>query len=249
MKLKRFAVLGCALALALSGCGGTKTKEEPKKQETKDNGKEKTKLTAEQVEAQFAMPKKGDEIAVMKVKDFGEIKIKFFKDVAPKAVENFVTHAKKGYYNGLTFHRVIEDFMIQGGDPKGNGTGGESIWGKPFEDEFPKNVPVPFPYNGAVAMANAGPDTNGSQFFIVDAAPKEAQVKAMERDHVYPEVIKAYEKHGGTPHLFAKHTVFGQVYEGMDVVDRIAKTEKKDARAGITKDPVVIESIEIGTYE
>ena len=94
----------------------------------------------------------------------GPIKIKLFPDIAPKTVENFLTHAENGYYDGIIFHRVMDDFMIQGGDPTGTGTGGESIYGGSFEDEFSEEV---FHLRGALSMANAGPNTNGSQFFIV----------------------------------------------------------------------------------
>jgi cyclophilin family peptidyl-prolyl cis-trans isomerase len=137
-----------------------------------------------------------NEIAVIETNK-GTIKIKFFPDVAPKAVENFVGLAKKGYYNGVTFHRVIDGFMIQGGDPDGTGRGGKSIWGKPFADEFsPK---YRFDRKGLLAMANAGPGTNGSQFFIT-LAP--------------------------TPHLNDRHTIFGEVVGGMDVVEKIGKVAK-----------------------
>src|SRR5690625_1176466 len=90
----------------------------------------------------------------------GAIKIKLFPELAPKTVENFLTHAENGYYNGIIFHRVIEDFMIQGGDPTGTGMGGESIWGEQFEDEF---TPLLFNIRGALSMANSGPNTNGSR--------------------------------------------------------------------------------------
>jgi peptidyl-prolyl cis-trans isomerase B (cyclophilin B) len=118
----------------------------------------------------------------------GEIVIELFDDAAPKTVDNFRTLAGKGFYDGLTFHRIIRDFMIQGGCPQGTGTGGP---GYTFEDEINDNKVV----RGALAMANAGPDTNGSQFFIVttDAAPW----------------------------LDGKHTVFGRVTDGMDVVDKL----------------------------
>ena len=112
---------------------------------------------------QLQLPKEGEEIVVMNT-NYGTIKIRLFPEAAPKAVENFKTHAKNGYYNGLTFHRVIDEFMIQGGDPNGNGTGGESIWGEPFEDEFHVDY---HHIRGALSMANSGPNTNGSQFFIV----------------------------------------------------------------------------------
>ena len=114
---------------------------------------------------QLDRPQKGETIAVMHT-SLGDISIRLFPDKAPKTVENFVTHAKNGYYDGLKFHRVINDFMIQGGDPRGNGTGGESIWGDSFEDEFDVEL---HNLRGALSMANAGPNTNGSQFFIVQA--------------------------------------------------------------------------------
>ncbi|KAB5580536.1 hypothetical protein GE09DRAFT_442887 [Coniochaeta sp. 2T2.1] len=123
--------------------------------------------------------------------NYGDIQIRLFPDAAPKAVENFVTHSKKGYYNNTIFHRVIRKFMIQGGDPLGDGTGGESIWGHHFEDEF-SNLKHDKPYT--VSMANAGPNSNGSQFFITT-----------ER----------------TPWLDNKHTIFGRAIQGFDVIHKI----------------------------
>lgn len=138
------------------------------------------------------------------------------------AVENFTTHAANGYYDGLIFHRVIQDFMLQGGDPTGTGCGGESIWGKPFEDEFDPDL---HNLRGALSMANAGPGTNGSQFFIVQASSvSESLLDQMAGlpEH-FPETVREnYRQRGGTPWLDYKHTVFGQVFEGMDVVDAIA---------------------------
>lgn len=184
----------------------------------------------------------GDTAVIMKT-SMGDIKIKLFPKEAPKTVENFLTHAKNGYYNGLIFHRVIKDFMIQGGDPTGTGMGGESIWGERFEDEFD---PALHNLRGALSMANAGPNTNGSQFFIVQAKtlpPTMAdQMKAMPE--AFPEAtIEAYEKLGGTPWLDFRHTVFGQVMEGMEVVDAIADVEVGAADKPLT--PVTINSIEI----
>ncbi|MBO8176313.1 MAG: peptidylprolyl isomerase [Bacillus sp. (in: Bacteria)] len=161
-----------------------------------------------------------NEIVVEMVTNHGTITLKLFPEHAPKAVENFVTHSKNGYYNGLTFHRVIKDFMIQGGDPNGNGTGGESIWGEPFEDEFSKEL---FHLRGALSMANAGPNTNGSQFFIVQNASLDPSFKGQMEQAGFPkEIIEAYVENGGTPWLDFRHTVFGQVIAGMDVVDKIA---------------------------
>ena len=191
---------------------------------------------------QLKAPESGDIVAVMKT-NMGEIKIKLFKKEAPKTVENFTTHAKNGYYNGLIFHRVIKDFMIQGGDPDGTGMGGESIWGRSFEDEFD---PALHNLRGALSMANAGPNTNGSQFFIVQAnsvpANMLAQMKQMPES--FPEsTVEAYEKMGGTPWLDFRHTVFGQVMEGLDVVDSIAAV--KVGANDKPVEPVVIETIEI----
>jgi len=126
----------------------------------------------------------------------GKIEIKMLPTVAPKAVENFTTHTKNGYYNGIIFHRVIKGFMIQGGDPTGTGRGGESIWGKVFDNEYKSNVVFDKPF--IVAMANAGPNTNGSQFFITTAA---------------------------TPWLNGGYTIFGEVIKGQDVVTKIENTK------------------------
>lgn len=172
--------------------------------------------------AQLEMPSKGEKIAVMKT-NMGDIKIRLFPEIAPKAVENFISHSQDGYYDGLIFHRVIKDFMIQGGDPTGTGRGGESIYGHSFEDEFDLSARN---YRGALSMANAGPNTNGSQFFIVQAKNvDEGLISQMVElaDRGFPqEVTENYKKVGGTPWLDFKHTVFGQVFEGMDVVDAIA---------------------------
>lgn len=153
----------------------------------------------------------------------GDIVIQLFPEEAPMTVENFVRLAQKGYYDGVTFHRVISDFMIQGGDPEGTGAGGQSIWGHNFEDEFSNEL---FNLRGALSMANAGPNTNGSQFFIVQNKNMPKRFIQQLRDAQYPEeVVKAY-KQGGTPWLDHRHTVFGHVTEGMDVVDEIAKVAK-----------------------
>ena len=146
-----------------------------------------------------------------------------FPQVAPKAVENFVTHSKNGYYNGQIFHRVIQDFMIQGGDPTGTGMGGESVFGKNFEDEFSLDARN---YYGALSMANAGPNTNGSQFFIVQAksVPENllSQMEQLTENGFPQEVIENYKTVGGTPWLDFHHTVFGQLINGADVLDSIA---------------------------
>jgi peptidylprolyl isomerase len=125
----------------------------------------------------------------------GTIELRLFPEVAPKAVSNFTGLIEKGYYNGIVFHRVIPEFMLQGGDPTGTGSGGQSIWGRNFEDECRPDVK--FDRKGLLAMANAGPGTNGSQFFITTAA---------------------------TPWLHMKHTIFGEVVKGYDVVEKIEQS-------------------------
>jgi len=122
----------------------------------------------------------------------GKIELQMFPKVAPLAVENFVTHVKNGYYDGVIFHRVIKGFMIQGGDPTGTGRGGESIWGKEFKNEYAPNLVFDRPF--LLAMANRGPNTNGSQFFITTVP---------------------------TPHLNGGYTIFGKVVKGQDVVRKI----------------------------
>ncbi|MCP4969786.1 MAG: peptidylprolyl isomerase [Arcobacter sp.] len=122
----------------------------------------------------------------------GEIEIELRPDLAPKAVENFVTHSKNGYYNGQIFHRIIKNFMIQGGDPTGTGRGGKSIWGEPFKDEFSANAVFDKP--GILAMANAGPNTNGSQFFIT--------------------TVPTYWLNG-------RHTIFGYVKKGNKILTKL----------------------------
>ena len=171
----------------------------------------------------------------------GAIKIKLFPEHAPKTVENFLGHAKSGYYNGIIFHRVIQDFMVQGGDPTGTGMGGESIWGNSFEDEFSDKL---FNLRGALSMANAGPNTNGSQFFIVQMKHLPSDMLRQLQGAGFPEeIIEAYAQNGGTPWLDHKHTVFGHVVEGMDIVDKIADVEKDFRDKPL--DDVKIESITV----
>lgn len=126
----------------------------------------------------------------------GKIELKMFPEIAPLAVENFTTHVKNGYYDGIIFHRIIKNFMIQGGDPTGTGRGGASVWKKEFKDEFAPNVVFDRPY--LLAMANRGPMTNGSQFFITTVP---------------------------TPHLNGRHTIFGEVVAGKDIVNKLENVD------------------------
>lgn len=170
----------------------------------------------------------------------GDIKLQLFPDQAPKTVKNFVELAKQGYYKGVIFHRVIPDFMIQGGDPTGTGAGGESIYGQAFEDEFSEEL---FNFKGALSMANAGPNTNGSQFFIVTNENVPADMVGQMKAAGYPDEVIARYQEGGTPWLNFHHTVFGQVIEGMDVAQKISQV-KRDFRDRPEED-VVIEDVEI----
>ena len=151
-----------------------------------------------------------DEQRVVLETNQGNIVMKLFPDIAPKAVENFVALVKKGYYNGTIFHRVIKNFMIQGGDPSGTGMGGESIWGAPFEDEVSQDIKFDRP--GLVAMANAGPSTNGSQFFI-STVP--------------------------TPWLNMKHTIFGEVVEGYDVVKKLENSPVDNSDSPLSEQKII----------
>lgn len=292
-KRKLLAVLFAALMLisCLFGCGEDKNNDE---QSNSPSGNTvSTAYADKEVGFQLDKPAAGETIAVMHT-TMGVLSIRFFPEAAPKAVENFITHAKNGYYNGLTFHRVIEDFMIQGGDPKGTGGGGQSIWGEAFEDEFDQKL---LNLRGSLVMANSGPNTNGSQFFINQAGPDGKSATGWKQSYDYAtlsnklsiqyqqyaayygeyftaeyptaesyinanlapdtrlvpdEVWELYAKHGGNIHLDGAwrhsggHTVFGQVYEGMDVVDAIAKVDTDTNDKPMTA--VKINAIEIKTY-
>jgi len=174
------------------------------------------------------------------VKNFGEMKVKFFDKIAPKAVENFVTHAKNGYYNGLTFHRVINEFMIQGGDPTATGTGGESIWGTGFGTELAQEL---VPYRGSLCMAmSSQPNSIGSQFFITQANYSENMNSLLKQGGYPTGLLNEYKQYGGYLSLYLQYTVFGQVYEGLDVLDKIATTKTESV-------PMIIDGINYGTQD
>jgi cyclophilin family peptidyl-prolyl cis-trans isomerase len=197
MKIRMLAVLVCVALAVTSAC-------------SKPAGNPKVPAGAES---------SGGMHAVIET-DKGVIDLEFFPGDAPKAVENFRLLAEHGYYDGLTFHRVVKGFMIQGGDPAGNGTGGESAWGGTFADEVNAESAL---YRdgyrrGIVAMANAGPNTNGSQFFI------------MHQDYALPP----------------NYVIFGKVTTGMSVVDAIAETPTKPGGEGSEPvSPQVIKKVTI----
>ena len=278
------AAMALCAAMALSGCSKDTTASDntdnTENTDNTDNTEDNGDMSQSEAEyqayldnlatqgteiTQLDMPEKGEEIAVIHT-NMGDIKVKFFEKEAPKAVENFKTHAKDGYYDGIIFHRVINNFMIQGGDPTGTGSGGESIYGGAFEDEFSPNL---YNFRGALSMANSGMNTNGSQFFIVqcptvqegyfdyidqvvekygaDKVLYNSQSGTMVKVNYSEEARQLYNENGGTPHLDYVHTVFGQVFDGMDVVDAIAgvATDSNDKPL----EDVVIESISFENYE
>lgn len=172
----------------------------------------------------------------------GTMNIKLFPEHAPKTVANFLGLAKEGYYERVTFHRIIEDFMIQGGDPTGTGMGGESIYGGEFEDEFHEEL---YNLRGALSMANAGPNTNGSQFFIVQNTGGTYNKKELVRGGWPAPIAEYYAETGGTPHLDRRHTVFGQLMDSpsFEVLDKIAHVEVDMMDKPL--EPVVILKIEV----
>ncbi len=160
--MKKIIAFTLVLATVLCLCSCGKEEEQVKGKIALPEPKPATSRTDDALGFQLNAPEIGEKVVVLET-TMGDIVIRMFPESAPKAVENFMTHADNGYYNGITFHRVIKDFMIQGGDPEGTGRGGESIWGESFEDEFNSNL---LNIRGSLAMANSGVNTNGSQFFI-----------------------------------------------------------------------------------
>lgn len=209
----------------------------------------------------FIPPVKGEKIAVISVRDYGDIKIKLFPEAAQAGVDNFVGLAEMNYYDELIFHRIIPDFMIQGGDPRGDGKGGSSLWGNKFDGGIPEGL---YHFSGAVAYANSnGPTTNGSQFYIVNSPEKfiysgsyydeDGNIKYDESFferigyNCPANVREMYREKGGTPHLDGGYTVFGQVFEGLDIVRSISGVETDDNDKPLTQ--VVMDTVRIVEYE
>ncbi|WP_084034789.1 peptidylprolyl isomerase [Anaerobacillus alkalilacustris] len=223
MRFVNYLLLGIFMLVLISGCG----QAAPDVQQEEVIADEYPQLITEV---------QSDEKLVKMVTSKGNITIKLFPKYAPLAVENFLTHSENGYYDGVIFHRVIEGFMVQTGDPEGTGAGGESIYGERFEDEF---SPALAHFRGALSMANAGPNTNGSQFFIVQSKSFQGS-SAIDFSE---EALEHYKQYGGTPHLDYRHTVFGHVIEGIDVVDAIAEVEV--GQNDRPKEDITIETIEL----
>lgn len=219
--------------------------------------KNKTITISHSTLPQLSPLEKGEKIATMHT-NYGDVKFRFFPEYAPKAVENFLTLAEKGYYDNVTFHRVINDFMIQGGDPTATGAGGKSIWGTAFENEVTPDLRH---FRGALCMANSGVDpSNGSQFYIVQNKDASDFINTIKRflyqtitdtditySELYPDnVLEAYAELGGYPSLDFGYTIFGQVIEGMDIVDTIAAVETDNNNKPVND--VIINGIDISEY-
>lgn len=242
--IKLIALLAAASMTVLTGCKGTPDTADGYLSEANTPANENVEIH------NFIMPEVGEKIAVINVKDYGTIKIKLFPEDAEKGVENFIGLAEMDYYDELIFHRIIPDFMNQGGDPKGNGTGGKSIWGEKFEGGTDENL---YHFTGAVAYANSGAtSTNGSQFYIVNTPDGYMQysceeLMASDPSYSWPaNVIEKYNEVGGVPFLDGGYTVFGQVFEGMDVVRAMAQVETDENDKPLTQ--VMMESVEIVEY-
>lgn len=235
MKTNKLIYISTTIAaiFALAACSPT-AKESAGNSETTTSSVDLSTVELLQLDTEIKENESVVEIQTSK----GNIKVKLFPEVAPKAVENFVTHAKDGYYDGTTFHRVIEEFMIQGGDPAGNGTGGESIWGGGFHVEISNQL---YHIRGALSMARAQSlDSQGSQFFIVQNT--QDMTKDLAIQFTPEKIIDAY-KDGGAPYLDGQYTVFGQVIEGMDIVDEIGRVET--GANDLPKDEITIKGMKV----
>lgn len=299
MQLKKrltAAALALAVALAVAGCGssagGASSAADTDSQAASSAASAQSAASGSDTSSESAVrpddgkklgyqlekPAVGEEVAVLQT-SLGTIKVRLFPEAAPKTVENFKGLIKKGYYNGVTFHRVIKDFMIQSGDPTATGSGGDSIWNENFSDEFNANL---VNLRGSLAMANSGYNTNGSQFFINQAPKVEStrwdQVASMYKQlesydksewsqfanssqyysildpNKLTDAYKAlYEKQGGNPNLDGAynaftpprgHSVFGQVYEGLDIVDKIAAVKVDSAYKPLSTVKIVKATLE-----
>ncbi|SHM11855.1 peptidylprolyl isomerase [Ruminococcus flavefaciens] len=251
MLKKVLAGIMCMLMAAgtLASCGNKGTETSGTSSSDTTQGDTTNAAEVENVDiANFTPPEKGDTIIVMKIKDYGTVKFRLFPEYADKGVENFVELAKKGYYDGLKFHRVIKDFMIQGGDPLGTGTGGESIWGEKFDGGTDPHL---IHVAGALAYANSGgTDTNGSQFYVVTGTvPTDDDFEYYSQKGLeFSENAKEqYKKVGGAPWLDGGYTVFGQVIDGLDVIFKIQNVSV-DQNSSMPFKDVVMESVTVGEY-
>lgn len=244
MLKKAIAATICSLiaVTALASCGGEKNISVETTSQSASATEPAEQIVFGSKVMNFTAPQDGEEIIILTIKDYGDIKIKLFPEYASKGVQNFKTLAERGYYDGLIFHRIINNFMIQGGDPLGNGTGGESIWGSRFDGG---TSPYLIHTAGAVAYANSGSTaTDGSQFYIVTGQKYAEEQFSPD----YPEEAKKYYiEDGGAPWLDGKYTVFGQVYDGLDIVFKLQQVPTGANNKPVTN--VVIESMKVAKYD
>lgn len=242
-KLKKIAAFAAAAAMMLtfSSCGKNEGSSSEHTDSVDTSAADNAAETAGAEILNFIPPAEGEKIAVITVKDFGEIKIKLFPEAAQKGVENFVGLAEMNYYDELIFHRIIPHFMNQGGDPTGTGYSGSCIWGEKFDGGIPEGL---YHFSGAVAYANSGStSTNGSQFYIVNTGEGECTGDISS----YPQNVQdMYLEKGGTPFLDGGYTVFGQVFEGMDVVRAMGQVETDENDKPLSQ--VMMESVRIVEY-
>lgn len=239
--------LCCAVVALLAACGRGDSSSASEPEVVPGTGGSKKRHEVESGELQFQPPAEGAPIAVIET-SAGEIRMVLYPEVAPLAVENFTALAQAGYYDGTVFHRVVHDFVIQGGDGTGTGKGGASIWGQPYQTERSDKL---HHYSGTVAMAAAdgAADTHLSQFYVL-ATPQdnldEAALAQLRDAGLREDVVQAYGQAGGAPWLDNTDTVFAQVYAGMDVVDAIAAAALNED--GSPRRPVEIISVRIESY-
>ncbi len=251
MLKKILAVLVCTFTMAMtfSSCGKEADISDNSDKKSSDNGSADDSSVSDVSIANFTAPEKGDTVITMNIKDYGAVKIRLFPEYADKGVENFIGLAEKGYYDGLTFHRVINEFMIQGGDPNGNGTGGESIWGGKFDGGTDPHL---IHAAGALAYANSGAtSTNGSQFYIVTGKVcTESDIENYRSSgySISEEAEKIYTTAGGVPYLDGNYTVFGQVYQGLDIIFQIQQVTTDTGNDKPMKD-VIIDSVTVDKYD
>ncbi len=239
------AVIVCTFTITtfFSACG----KETDISDTSGQNSSDSSDVSSVQI-ANFTAPENGDTIVTMNIRDYGTVKIRLFPEYADKGVENFIGLAEQGYYDGLTFHRVINDFMIQGGDPEGTGRGGESIWGGKFDGGTDSHL---IHSAGAIAYANSGAtSTNGSQFYIVTGTvytEEEIEEYKSAGYNISDEAKEIYTTVGGTPYLDGNYTVFGQVYQGLDIIFQIQQVSTDSGNNKPMQD-VIIDSVTVDKY-
>ena len=257
-------LLAAAMVLGFSGCSllkdwglvGDSGSLSDKSSGSETSKEEQSSVQAAQVDFELLqLTEVTDKDILMVIKtNMGDITVRLFPEEAPLAVENFIKLSEKGYYDGVTFHNVIADFLVQSGDPTGTGSGRNSIYTNeagepvPFADEFSPNLPH---LCGALAMANEGTaNSNGSQFFIVAQSRLSEDAVKQLKDSGYPQkLVDAYRQYGGIPEYDYKYTVFGCVYKGMDTVIKISRVATETSASGKPINDVVIESIELVAKE